>query len=514
MVLGRHTIESKHIKQNPLQPIKQEPLNFTIMKTTTFFSIIIAFLLTLPASYSAEVITEQREATDFNGVEVTGVFEVELFLGDSYSLEVKAPAEHLEHIETLVEDNILYINYTRRARNLRDLTVRVTAPDFNYLSASGASSVSSEETLSASAMRLSVSGASNMDVNVATDHLTTNISGASSINLAGEATRHDLSASGVSRVRAYDLETLLTDATSSGTSNVRITVTEKLEARASGTSSVIVRGNPPVANYSTSGTASVRGVNNAERVNAEAPDKDTVVVRVGDREVMFAEGERPSFRRKPYTQWRNNWSGLYLGLNGYFGDNNSINLPPETQFMDLDYNKSLQVNLNMLHQNYVLARGHNSLFGLVSGLGIQWTNYHLSNDVILKHGTEGLLHKPSDYSLSTNRLRVFQLNVPLMMELQLQDANTWNRFHFSAGIQAGFRLRSHTKVEYRDGDGSRQTDREREDFHLVPIRMDAIGQIGWGRLNFFGTYSLNSMFKDDRGPELSPFSIGIRLLGW
>ncbi len=485
------------------------------MKTSTFLTLIITLFLCTPAWAASEIITEQREATDFTGVEVTGVFDVYITQGDSYFLEVEAPDSHMEHIETRVEDQVLYINYTRRARNLRDLTVRITAPDFSYLNASGASSIQSTERLEAPALRLKVSGASDMELSVDTEHLTTGISGASSINLTGAATRHDLQVSGVSRVRAYDLETLVTDASTSGTSNVRIRVTERLEARASGTSSVIVRGNPPVANYSTSGTASVRGVNNADRVNGyeDRREKDTLVMRLGEREVVVTEGDRPTVRRRPHTSWKNNWSGLYLGLNGYFGDNNSINLPEETRHMDLDYNKSLQVNLNFLHQNHVLARGDNKLFGLSSGLGIQWTNYHLSNDIILEHGNDRLEWQEADFNLRTNRLRVFQLNVPLMMELQLQDANTWSRFYFSAGVQAGFRLRSHTKVEYRDENGSKQTDRKRDDFHLTPIRMDAIGQVGWGRLNFFATYALNSMFKDDRGPELSPFSIGIRLIG-
>ncbi len=485
------------------------------MKTTTIIAGIILYVTCLPSALSGEITTEQRETEHFTGIEVSGVFDVRLTQDEMFVVEVEAPAQHMEHIETLVDDGILYINYTRRSRNLRDLTVHVTAPEYTYLHASGASSITSEDILHASSLRLNVSGASDMELPVAADHLTSHVSGAGSLALSGAATRHDLTASGVSRVRAYDLETLMTDVTSSGTANVRITVTEKLEAKASGASGIIVRGNPPATDYSTSGSASIRGVAHTERnaIYDAANDKDTVVVRLGGREMVVAKGERPTIRRRPHNQWRNNWSGFYLGLNGYFGDNNSINLPADDQYMELDYNKSLQVNLNFFQQNVVLARGNNNLFGLVSGLGIQWTNYHLSNDFILHHGSDGLEHAASEYRLKTNRLRVFQLNVPMMMEFQLQDRQTWNRLHFSAGIQAGFRLRSHTKVEYREGPNKGHTDRAREDFHLVPIRLDAIGKIGWGRLNFFGTYSLNSMFRDDRGPELSPFSIGIRLIG-
>lgn len=484
------------------------------MKTFQLFllSAMLIFSATFPATGNPAAETadskEQRQVDPFTGVSAGSVFEVFLTQGPNYRLEVEAPAERMQQIRTEVEDGVLIIEFTGRERNLRDLKVHVTAPSLEYLHAGGASSMKGQSILTAPVMELKVSGAASMDVEVVAEQLTTEISGASGISLAGEATEHYLKASGVSRVRAYGLETNYTDVNSSGTSNVRINAKNKLTANASGTSTITVRGNPSDADYTTSGTASVRGVNNN---TSSAEEKESTVIRVGGTEVVMSDGQRPTIKqwRGP---WKNNWSGLYIGLNGYSDSGIKTNLPAEYRFMDLDYNKSMQINLNMFHQNVVLARGSRSMFGLVSGLGIQWNNYHLSNDVILMHQEEGLTYMPSEYSLSTNRLRVFQLNVPLMMEYQVREGYGPNRFHISAGIQGGYRLRSHTKVEYRNSDGDKQLDRAREDFHLVPIRLDAIGQIGWGRLNFFATYSLNPMFKDDRGPDIHPFSIGIRLL--
>ena len=484
------------------------------MKTIQLFllSAIFAFSATFPATGSPAAETadrkEQRQVDSFTGVSAGSVFEVFLTQGSNYRLEVEAPEEHLPKIRTEVEGDVLTIEYDGRERNLRDLKVHITAPSFEYLHAGGASSMKGQNILTAPAMVLKVSGAASMDLEVVTEHLSTELSGATGINVSGEATEHYLKAGGVSRVRAYGLETSYTDVNSSGTATVRITAKDKLTANASGTSTITVRGNPSDTDYSTSGTASVRGVNNN---TSSAREKESTVVRVGDTEVVMSDGQRPTIKRWQGA-WKNNWSGLYIGLNGYSDSGIKTSLPAEYRFMELDYNKSVQVNLNMFHQNVVLARGSRSMFGLVSGLGIQWNNYHLSNDFILMHGEEGLAHRPSEYSLSTNRLRVFQLNVPLMMEYQVREGYGPNRFYMSAGIQGGYRLRSHTKVEYRNADGDKQRDRAREDFHLVPIRLDAIGQIGWGRLNFFATYSLNPMFKDERGPDIHPFSIGIRLL--
>ncbi|MFP4468301.1 MAG: GIN domain-containing protein [Bacteroidales bacterium] len=485
------------------------------MKTTQLLllSAMLLFSATFPAAGApgadkADISKEQRQVDPFTGVSAGSVFEVFLTQGSNYHLEVEAPAEHLQQIRTVVEDDVLIIEFTGRERDLRDLKVHVTAPRFEYLHAGEASSMRGQGTLTTPAMDLKVSGAASMDLEVVTEQLTTDLSGATGITLSGEATEHYLNASGVSRVRAYGLATNYTDVNSSGTATVRINAKNKLTASASGTSTVTVRGNPSDADYSTSGTASVRGVNN----NAtSAEEKESTVIRLGGTEVVMSDGQSPSIRRWRGS-WQNNWSGFFLGLNGYSNSGIRTSLSNEYSFMELDYNKSIQLNLNMFHQNVVLARGTRSMFGLVSGLGLQWNNYHLSNNIILTHQENGLDYQQSEHSLSTNRLRILQLNVPLMMEFQVREGYGPNRFHIAAGIQGGYRLRSHTKVEYRDSSGDKQSDRVKEDFHLVPIRLDAIGQIGWGRLNFFATYSLNTMFKDDRGPDIHPFSIGIRLL--
>jgi hypothetical protein len=49
------------------------------------------------------------------------------------------------------------------------------------------------------------------------------------------------------------------------------------------------------------------------------------------------------------------------------------------------------------------------------------------------------------------------------------------------------------------------------DWYLQPFKFDATVRIGWNFLNFWATYSLNTMFRKDKGPELYPWSAGITL---
>ncbi len=496
------------------------------MKTKMMITkILLALMATIPATLTAQSVTESRQVGPFNGVEASSVFRVSVTQNDEYFLEIEAPEEHMEYIETIVKDGILFIDYGRSFRNLRNLEVRVTAPEYIYLHAGGTSSINSTNTLSAPAMQLKVSGAASMEVSLIADHLISTVSGASNLTVSGEALLHELTVSGVSGIRAFELETSTTDAKSSGTSSARIRVQDALTAQASGTSGIIVRGNPAVADYTTSGTASVRGVNATpapvpeKAPNAEIKTKndDTLVISVGHREVVIIDGKSPRVTtRKVYRNiWRNEWSGFYLGINGYMTPDRSLNLNPGDQYLDLEYNNSIQVNLNLWQQSMVLISGSNSALGLVSGIGFSWNNYRFSENIRLVHEQDSLGYFfDDDYSFRKNKLTVSHLNVPLMLEFQTrQHYGSRTPFHISAGINVGLRLRSHTKQVYKDN-GSRQKDKDFKSFHLAPFRYEAIARIGWGRVNLFATYTLNEMFREDKGPELYPFSAGIRLINF
>ncbi len=485
------------------------------MKTIQFLMLPL-FLLTA-LNLNAQVITDERVVEPFTGVSVGSVFKVFLSQGDTHSLTIKAPEEHLEHIEAEVKDNILRISYTRRSRNLRNLEAHITAPAYSYLNASGATSFESIHTLTAETLILNVSGASSMKLDIKADTLNTTVSGASGVNLQGSAGKHKLNASGVSTVRAFDLETKDTEVSSSGTSSVRVTVLETIKADASGTSSINVRGNPSTIGYSKSAAASISGIDKTGAHETTILEEDeTIVVRVGDREVVITEGRRPEVRTRVSHRpaWRNTWTGFYLGVNGYMSPSNSLSLDPEAEFMDLEYNNSISVNLNLWQQNLAIARGNHSNFGLATGLGVGWNNYRFDQNIRLVHGEDQLEHfTDTIHNFRKNKLTISHLNAPLMLEFQTAQSNPNSQFHMAAGVNVGVRLRSHTKYVYRDG-GSREKEKDFKSYHLVPFRYEAIARIGWGRVNLFATYSLNSMFKDDRGPELYPVNIGLRILNF
>ena len=147
---------------------------------------------------------------------------------------------------------------------------------------------------------------------------------------------------------------------------------------------------------------------------------------------------------------------------------------------------------------------------MVTGLGVGWNNFRFMTNELLVKGSDQVEHEPGLYDYKKNKLTLTYLNVPFLMEFQTPSSRRSERFHLSAGVNVGLRIGSHTK-QMVFVDGKREKFKEQSDFYVNPFRYEATARIGWGHINLFASYSLNQLFKDGKGPELYPFSVGIRL---
>ncbi len=483
------------------------------MKTINLTSgVLIAFLL-LPFFAAGQIQQEVRETAPFTGINTSGAISVVVTEGDTFNVVVETEANQLQQIETTVHRDILEIRFTGR-NSKGDISAYVTAPVFTSLSVSGASSIKSENTLVSPALSLSGSGASTLNLMVETDLLTTVLSGASNMTIVGSAIKHELNVSGAGLVRGYDLDTEVSNIVASGASNVRVSATSAIDIDASGTSKVSYRGEPLDKKVKVIGVSKVQAVNTTG--STTTTEADTVVVRIGQREVVVTERDQSKtqvkVKKRRYPSFRDNWTGIDLGINGYVGSDNSTDLKGDAALLDLDYAKSVGVNLNLWQQNLILVRGH---LGFVTGLGVGWNNFRFADkQVTLEKGPQSLIiHHDSPYEYKKNKLTVTYVNVPLLLEFQTNPNMSPNKFHLAAGINVGMRVSSHTK-QMLFIDKNREKFKDHKDFYINPFRYDATARIGWGRINLFASYALNTLFRDGKGPELTPFTAGISLLSF
>ena len=476
------------------------------------------------------VVKEERSVGSFTGIEVGGAFNVFLTQENKNTLFIEADENLMEQITTEVNSGILEIS-SRNIRNATKLNIYISVPTLNSLDISGASTVKSENTLQSETFRIIASGASHADLTLSTTNLETEASGASNLFLSGFADTQNIDASGASEVDASALETKVTKAEASGASNITVNATEKIERETSGAGSIKVIGQ---AKSSSSGsTTSTSSSNDSSFIVVKANDShsyksgDTTTVKVGSVIVEVIDGDSTKVTignhalvvdEKGNVKWEKNkkhkfnghWGGVDIGINGYVNEDFTTDVPDAYSFLDLKYEKSADININIYEQNINLAKNK---LGLVTGIGLRWNNYRFSDNVVLVPDTTpiaGYRDYSRDYQKS--KLVVNYITVPLLLEYQTNRFSRSNSFHISGGMMLGWRYASHSKMLYFD-DGRRKP-KSQDSFQLNPFRYDATVRIGWGIINLYATYSLNKMFENDGGPELYPIAVGITLAGW
>ena len=208
---------------------------------------------------SGHVISENRTASGFNSIEVSGAIDVYVKQDSTTSVKVEADDNILQYIVVQTEGSTLEI-YTEghiRLRPSNKIKVYVSNLQYKDIQVSGASSVRSEnEITSTDMLDVSLSGASEGRIEVNAPKVSVNLSGASNANIKGKTKDFEGGASGASEIRGFDLLTENADVDASGASSIEIYASVKIGGQASGASSVNYKGNAQV-NVEKSGASSV-----------------------------------------------------------------------------------------------------------------------------------------------------------------------------------------------------------------------------------------------------------------
>ena len=207
---------------------------------------------------SGHIKTENRTASGFNSIEVSGAIDVYIKQDSTTSVRVEADDNILEYIEVHTDGSTLEI-YTAdniRLKPSHKIKVYVSNSEYKDLQAGGASSILSENEITADILNVDIGGASEGRLEVNAPKISVNVSGASNANLKGKTKDFEGDASGASKIRGFDLLTENADVDASGASNIEVYASVKIAGQASGASSVNYKGNAQ-ATVEKSGASSV-----------------------------------------------------------------------------------------------------------------------------------------------------------------------------------------------------------------------------------------------------------------
>ena len=241
------------------------------MKTTRTNStgIISAMLITLLIIVSCNVIGEmgsgnvirqERKVSSFNGIDVSGAFDVKLIQGTSNSLIVEADDNLMDLIRTEVRGNILVIDNKKPIAHSKSMKVFITFTELKSIDLSGAVDIESQGKLTLPELTISGSGASDAKLEMDVQRLGIDCSGGSKLKLTGSAKDVDVDVSGAVDLFAYDFPAENYKLSISGAGKAEINVSKNLKVDISGAASVHYKGNPPNIYQDISGAGSVKKV--------------------------------------------------------------------------------------------------------------------------------------------------------------------------------------------------------------------------------------------------------------
>lgn len=127
-------------------------------------------------------------------------------------------------------------------------------------------------------------------------------------------------------------------------------------------------------------------------------------------------------------------------------------------------------------------------------------------------------HDQSDTThFKKNKLGTAYLEAPLELRFSSNPANPNKSFKVALGIKGGLLMGAHIKQKTQQSStGATLNDYIEKQYSkrfFNSSRFSGTVRIGYGVFSVFGTYQINSLFKEGLGPDVRPWTIGLTLSG-
>lgn len=235
-------------------------------KSILFFG---ALLLSL--SIQAQTTKKTLELGEFKSIYVNSNYTVYLKQTNKQEVIVEAESDIYALTTVTVENGVLMINVERKPDTQNKsvwakidniklnpvMKVWVSVKNINELQVNGLGKIVSENSLSAPALNLLVSGSGSMDLDLKGDFLKAEVSGSGKINLKGYATSIDAFVSGSGAIHAFNCTLDNAKVKVSGSGDCEVTVANSIEALVLGSGNIKHKGNTKTATKKIYGSGTV-----------------------------------------------------------------------------------------------------------------------------------------------------------------------------------------------------------------------------------------------------------------
>lgn len=509
-----------------------------IMKTKMTYLFLLTWIMLFPLfSQSQESNSNERiPDQNFKGLIVGGYYKINLKNGEP-KIIIHASESVAQKIKTELRNGVLEIS-NRPIRQSQPISLDIYCDYIEDYDISGAVILSSEEVQKPANLNIEVSGAAQIKLTVETGNILGDLSGASILELSGKAQSISCKASGAALLKTANLQTETSDIVVTGAAGVLVTEggSEREEAEDVNYDNEIMATDKEdekttygVTYDGSTARAKFMGIH----VHVDEDD-ETGEVKVGTHKWVYDSDGEVTHKRIRREKFNGHWGGVGIGINGYVNDKYNYNLPEEYEYMDLLWQKSVNIDLNIYEQNINLSANNN--IGLVTGIGYSIHNYRFTKSFTVMQDSNYFVGSYNrDINVRKSKIVTNFITIPVLFEFQDKHPNprTKYRWHVNVGAIFGVRVHAHQKTYFNEqnkdynlvhavnGDivatatsPSYPKVKVHDNFYMRPFKVDASLRVGWGWINLYANVSLIEMFNSGKGPKLYPFSVGIMLASW
>lgn len=212
--------------------------------------------------------------------------------------------------------------------------------------------------------------------------------------------------------------------------------------------------------------------------------------------------------KKDVAEFEGHWAGIDLGLNNFMNAGYGFDLANDS--VALDGAKSWTFALNILELDLPLGT---EKIGLTTGLGFKLNSYYLDKQVQLTlNGDDEMRLQETDLDYDKNKLNIWHLRVPLLLEFQFPVGENDKKLYFGGGPVGGLRLGA-THKNFFTENGIDKENFANHDFNIYSFRYSFRAQVGFDIINVYAEYSPMKLFNQEHY-EAYPVSIGLKLVNF
>ena len=236
------------------------------MKKSAFLLIIVALLLNScildgwdnGISGNGNVEEESRDVSGFSGVHASTGIDVFISEGSSFDVKVEADENLLEVILTELNGDMLVIKTDRvNIRSAKSKKVYVTLPKLKELKISSAGDCKGMTPFNCENLKISISSAGDLKLDVEADRIDINISSSGDATLTGSTGVLDANLSSAGDLHAFELiaDEVSVDVSSAG--DARVFATEEISMNASSAGNVYYKGEAEIVHSRSSSAGDI-----------------------------------------------------------------------------------------------------------------------------------------------------------------------------------------------------------------------------------------------------------------